>query len=78
MINIPNDLKIGDRVFFWYSPFKTDAKVSKKNRPVEHEFKVSYISENRFAIESIMGGYNLIFTKDLLDTMIGECKKAHQ
>ena len=77
MIIIPNDLKIGDRVFFWYSPSKKDVKTTGKNKPTEHEYKITYISNDRLGLESVMGGYNLIFSKDLIDTMNGECRKTH-
>ena len=77
MIIIPNDLKVGDRVFFWYSPFRNDVKTNRKTKPNEHEYKIIYISNDRLGLESVMGGYNIIFTKDLIDSMVGECRKTN-
>lgn len=76
MITIPNDLKVGDRVFFWHSPYKKDLKTSGKTKPTEHEYKITYMSNDRLGLESIMGGYSLIFSKSLIDSMIGECRKT--
>ena len=67
MIIIPNDLKVGDRVFFWYSQFKKDIKTNGKTKPNEHEYKITYISN----------GYSIIFNKELIDSMVGECRKTN-
>ena len=77
MIIIPIDLKVGDRVFFWYSQFKKDIKTNGKNKPNEHEYKITYVSDERLGLESVMGGYNLIFSKDLINSMVGECRKTN-
>lgn len=77
MIIIPNDLKVGDRVFFWYSQYKKDIKTNGKNKPNEYEYKITYVSDERLGLESVIGGYNLIFNKDLIDSMVGECRKTN-
>lgn len=77
MIIIPNDLKVGDRVFFWYSQYKKDSKTNEKNKPNEHEYKITYVSDERLGLESVIGGYNLIFSKDLIDSMVGGCRKTN-
>ena len=54
MIIIPNDLKVGDRVFFWYSQFKKDIKTNGKTKPNEHEYRITYVSNERLGLESVM------------------------
>ena len=77
MIIIPKDLKVGDRVFFWYSQFKKDIKTNGKTKPNEHEYRITYVSNERLGLESVMGGYSIIFSKELIDAMVGECRKTN-
>ena len=77
MIIIPKDLKVGDRVFFWYSQFKKEIRTNGKNKPNEHEYRITYVSNERLGLESVMGGYSIIFSKELIDSMVGECRKTN-
>ena len=77
MIIIPKDLKVGDRGCFWYSQFKKDIRTNEKNKPNEHEYRITYVSNERLGLESVMGGYSIIFSKELIDSMVGECRKTN-
>ena len=72
MIEIRDDVKTGDMVYFWFSTFN-DKK--NKNKPKEVEMKVIDMRDGSLTIKSITAGYYLKFDKEMIRNWFGCCRK---
>ena len=72
MIEIRDDVNTGDMVYFWFSTFN-DKK--NKNKPKEVEMRVLEKSDDYLKVQSITGGYHMIFNKEQIQSWYGSCRK---
>jgi hypothetical protein len=75
MIEINENVSVGDLVSVWFSPPWEKSK-DKSKKPVESEYKVGERKENWLKLNALGGGYSIIFGKELLETWNGSVRKA--
>ena len=73
MIEIPENLKVGDLVSMWFLP--SNETVNKNKRPVETEFRIGELKDGWLKLDAPEGGYSVIFTRELLETRNGNIRK---
>jgi len=72
MIELKENVKVGNRVYAWFSPFKESA--SKKQK--ESEFVLEENRKDFLSLKSVNGGYNLIFNGFLVETWFGSIRNV--
>lgn len=72
MIDIREDVKTGDIVYFWFSTFN-DKK--NKSKPKEVEMKVIDNKNGSLTVQSIAAGYYLKFNEEMIKNWFGCCRK---
>lgn len=72
MIEIRDDVKTGDIVYFWFS--NVNDKRS-KNKPKEVEMKVIDMRDGSLTVKSITAEYYLKFDKEMIKNWFGCCRK---
>lgn len=72
MIEISDNIAVGDRVFVWFSPFKEKAN----KKPIETEYRIGTLKKDYLKLESPENGYSLAFNKELIETWFGNVRKA--
>lgn len=74
MINVAENVVVGDLVYAWFSPLKEAA--SKNKKPNEVEYRLGANTKNCLKLESLDGGYSTTFNRELIETWYGNVRKA--
>lgn len=73
MIQIPDDIKVGDLVSMWFLP--PNEQLGKGKRPIETELRIGEHKAGWLKLDAPEGGYSIIFTQELLETWNGNVRK---
>ena len=71
MIEIDKNVGKGDLVYAWFTQSKDKAK-----KPDEREYRVGDVGKDVLKIESMEGGYSIIFGRELLETWYGRVRRV--